>query len=93
MTKLMILSVVVACSGDPATPDAAPDARTNLDVAPGESCDASGTAFCAGYHGVCDPALICRLQCSAVDYPRCPAGEHEEHVDGGDHMQCLCVPD
>lgn len=53
-------------------------------------CDRE-SAFCSGAQGLCVEGT-CRLQCSPVDYPRCPDGFEELHraLDGGD--SCTCVP-
>jgi len=95
MRIAVILGLLVACTDpvDVAQPvDECEMPGTSWCVAVGSSCSAASTPFCDHGSAWCSDG-ICRDFCSAVDWPRCPAGElvHDVTYSDGSGV-CVCVP-
>jgi hypothetical protein len=85
------LLAALACSTAPARIDAGATITGSFDQPVGASCNAGESLLCASGGGACDQA-VCRAFCSAVEFPRCPAGQTERAVRSGDRDLCLCIP-
>ncbi|HEY1554774.1 MAG TPA: hypothetical protein VGF94_08070 [Kofleriaceae bacterium] len=107
MKRVALVALLIACGcrdyrnlsiDARASPDAlagcSPEPYTEP---PGCSCNPdAGVQFCNGGDGWCTitgsyPAT-CRAFCSPTSYPRCPAGEAEQHMTYQGADQCVCVP-
>lgn len=98
---MVMVMVVAACGYDTDTDtDTSPVVNGEYGKGFGEACSAD-IRLCAGGAGKCKDQ-VCRRQCYATTWPRCPVGElaQVDHdpviVDGEQHgtvQSCYCLPE